>query len=303
VVKDFHKPEVYDYEIGIAAKELDRIVEDRLVQMLEVHKWTTANRKHQVPVQYTSMLDVFEKPEQAIPSTLLQDTIDGARIELARVSRRIDVAQDLMTNTELREAYASKARLTKRITDLESRQAHEGALQDEREQAKGDLEDACDKWHDWDIERQRRFIRLVTQEITIEKLGEGWIRLVVTWCPYLDMDISMVQSALIWKQAGSEWSEQDIDTLRTHYSTATRGQLLHLFPMRTWQGIKSKGKEKGLRRPTMATDTDLPENMSLLDRDIIERYELPTKDLWGKSLLDSRVWWVLGGTVNSEYQT
>ncbi|MFL5627923.1 MAG: hypothetical protein ACJ788_20270, partial [Ktedonobacteraceae bacterium] len=295
------------YAGGIDADEIDRLFVERLMLRLELQRASADHAQKlfgdrvQDSIHGCSMAGQMEafSQERTKPADSFVDAIEEAQKELARVTRRVDVAEDLMSNAELREAYASKARLTKRVQDLEDRQKREQATRVELVEARKDCENARCQWGEWDIERRRRFIRLFTESITLEKLAEGWLVLTIVWCPFLGVDVDAVDTALIWQRAGSKWSDEEVATLRTHYPTATRGELLRMLPTRTWTGIKSKGKELRLRRPERGTalDTDLPGDMAVVDRDIIERYELRTNEP------DKRVWWFGGGTISGGFQS
>ncbi|EFH89915.1 recombinase family protein [Ktedonobacter racemifer] len=281
---------------------LDAVVVDRLMLRLEVYKANDFSqndftRTMWQQVRDKSMIAAFEKEEETTPATnKLQKDIDDLKTEVARVSRRISVAQDLMSDDELREAYASKARLSKRLAKLEDRQKQQETLEADAKQAEKDIEDAYEQWHGWDIERRRRFIRLVTQSITFKKLAGGWFKLEITWCPFPGIDLCTTEYALIWMRSHPVWTEEDKALLREHFSTDSRSHILHLFYTRTWSSIKTMASELGLKRltPKKQADTDISKTMCLLDKDIIDMYELSMKEP------EQWVWWRQSEIVNGD---
>jgi hypothetical protein len=284
--------EIQTQPVGINTKKLDQIIIERLMARLESrHVERNACNWH--------MLDTLKKPkeEESQPvKTELEKTIEEAQKKLAQITRRIDVAQDLMSNAELREAYTSKYNLTKLIQELEDRKKRQEAILAEIEQAKEDCETAWCEWNKWKLERRRGFIRTVTQSITLEKIAEGWIKLTIIWCPFLDDIADKVDVALIRQEGGGQWTDEEKALLKEHYLTATQGELLRLFPTRSWLSIRSKGSElKVGRSKNILYDTDTPRDISLIDREIIDHYDLK---LDGKPY-----WWISEANVIGDCQS
>ena len=107
-----------------------------------------------------------------------------------------------------------RKRVIKRRAELARAIDQQEKLAMKREQAKKDIETAGEKWHKWEIEERRQFIRMVTDAITLEEIASGWLRLVIVWSPLMGFLESVVSSmravdvAFIWRQAGGHWEVQ-----------------------------------------------------------------------------------------------
>jgi hypothetical protein len=188
-----------------------------------------------------------------------------------------------MDDTELRETYAKKARLLKRRVELEHAQEQADCLAREQEQAKDDIQTAGDTWAGWSLEKKRQFIRLVTEQVTLEEIANGWLRLTVVWSPIMgfitpmESAIRAVDVAYIWRQAGTVWSEDEMDTLRMHGLSASRNELLHMLPSRSWKAILNKAERLGIDRPVTSSDTGIPVDTSLSDIHVLTEFNLDRK--------------------------
>jgi DNA invertase Pin-like site-specific DNA recombinase len=286
--------EMDTYTAGIDVPTLDKLFEERLMVRLDLqaeieqrNSQKFSGQAHEYIHGYSVVTAFKELGEESTPpKTGYEDAINETREALTWVTRQIDIGGRHMSDKELDEKYASKANLRRRLADLEARHDKANRARAELEQAKEDCRTARCQWGSWDSERKRRLIRLVTNSITLEQVSAGWLSLTVVWTPYLGTDIDVAETALIWQRAGNRWTDEEIDVLKAHYSTDTRGELLGLLPARSWVAIRTKGAAEGLARPWTSVDTDLPEDMSLTDRAMIEQHELCMNDP-GK-----RVWWL-----------
>jgi DNA invertase Pin-like site-specific DNA recombinase len=290
--------ELDTYTAGIDVPTLDRLFEERLMLRLDLQAASEQKASPKFPKQAQeyvhgySMVTAFKEPgeEDTPPKTGYEDAIDQIREDLAWVTKEIDIGGRYMEPSELDAKYASKANLRRRLADLEARHANANKAREELEQAKEDCKEARWQWGKWDMERKRRLIRLVTSSITLEQVAVGWLSLTIVWTPYLGMDIDSTDTALIWQHAGNRWTDEEIDVLKAYYSTSTRKELLGLLPARSWDAIRTKGAAVRLKRPWMSADTGQPEDMSLTDRAMIEKYELclddPGKRIWWLSLVN-----------------
>jgi DNA invertase Pin-like site-specific DNA recombinase len=290
-IKDYHEMDTGYYDAGISVPELDCIFSSRLMLWLQ----TDAAASGQL---YSRFTQLDETPEDG-PDIQLQDDIEETRKELTSVARRLDVAGDLMEDRELRAAYSRKSQLTKRLAEVEHKLAKQVTMREELRKARQDLLTAPEKWGTWPIDRKQRFVRLVTQSIILEQVPEsdGWLRMTICWCPLVGWSTGDV--AFIWRQTGGNWTEEETNLLRTWYLRATKSELLHIFPKRSWLAISSKWSSLGLstERNKRRSDTDLPDHMSVSDHNVLERYELRT-DAQGQ-----RVWWTCFGVEDGNYQT
>src|SRR6266699_1185004 len=285
-LKDYHAMDTGYYDAGISVPDLDAVFTEKLMEWLH----TDAQANGQMYARFT------ELDEHAAADTTLVDDLEETRTELAKVQKRIDDVEDLMTREEKRAAYSRRNGLAKRLSEVEHAAAKQATMREELRAARQDLRNRH-KWAKWDIERKRRFVRLVTSSVTLEEVAAGWFRLTVVWCPLVGWSKGDV--AFIWRRAGDNWTEEETELLRAYYLKVTRGELLRLFPDRSWTAITNRWASLDIAgvRGRMRVDADLPEYMSLSDRDVLERYELRT-DVPGQ-----RVWWSCIGIDKEDGQT
>jgi hypothetical protein len=159
-----------------------------------------------------------------------------------------------MDDSDLREHFASKARLIRRIAELEQLQEQKERLAREREQAKEDIKEAGEKWQSWDLQKKRQFISMVTESITMYDLSGGWLCFRIVWSPLMgfipdsDATNKAVDTCFIHRIAGENWTPPEVDLLSEHYGIATREELMRLFPTRPWDNIIRKARAVGLTR-------------------------------------------------------
>jgi len=276
-IKQRHELSVNHFKTGIGVKELDAIIEARLLSLLRMSE----KRCHCVPCEQAPHLVLAGMEETVQPGNSIEVDLSLTKQDLARVERALRTSADVMDDTELRETYAKKSRLIKRQAELERAQEHRDRLEAERKQAASDVETAASRWGKWPIERRRQFIRVVTESITLEELADGWLRLSIVWSPVMGLVEPMesgtraVCVAYIWRSNGTLWSEEDKGTLREHYQTASRGELQRMFLSRSYNAIAIKAASLGLSRPTTEHyDIDLPRETSLSDMAVVSEYSL-----------------------------
>jgi len=250
------------YEAAISAVELDHIAEDMLLHVLSI--------SDVLPIALKDLQETVHEVDSDKPVEE-DNTLDVARNELANITRRINVAGDVMEDSELRQAYEKQHRLRKRITDLEVSKQRQEAMAAELKQAREDIKYATQMWKSWDIDRKRRLIRLVTDAITLEEIADGWLRLTLVWSPVLPIDH---EQCYIWQASGTTWQEHELEVLRNLYSTATRQELLRLLPARTWHAINNRANELGLKRSVLDQGTSKRIDISENDRKVMAQYGL-----------------------------
>ncbi len=276
VIKQRHGLSVNGYETSIGTKELDGILGSRLLHWLRMSERACES----IDCDHAPHLAMGNIEQTAQPTGTIQDDLTLTKQELARIVRALDTSQDVMDKDTLREHFAKKAQLLKRRAELEQAQEQGERLAREREQARGDIEQAGDKWAVWSLEKRRQFIRLVTESITLEEIADGWLRLTIVWSPImgfvtpLTSSTRAVEVAYVWRQSGSYWSESEIALLREHYPTSTRGELLHLFPSRSWLAIMRKAIKLGVPRLVGRDKTDIPADTSMSDMYVFTEFAL-----------------------------
>ncbi len=208
---------VTGYVASIATNELDSIVFERVLYWCqETERECEYIECEQAPHLAMGTVEQMTQPV----STVEDDVLEQARQELAKVERALRTSQHVMDDTTLTQHFAKKASLLKRIDKLE--QAEKDAERQARklEQAKDDIDHACDKGGKWTVDERRQFIRLVTETITLEEIAPGWLHLVITWSPLMGFvspvtsTTRAVDTLYLWRKAGREWSADEIARLR-----------------------------------------------------------------------------------------
>lgn len=269
-------PTVSGFETSVTTSELDAILEARLLH------WLHVSRGYNGQTPYRAMGEIKQTAVQV--TSTVQNDLALTNQELARVERALRTSADVMDDNELRETYASQARLIKRRGELEQVQAHGERLARQREQAKGDIESAANQWTGWSLERRRSFIRMVTDSITLEEIASGWLRLVIVWSPImgfvypLTSPMRAIDTAYIWRRSGSQWTDEDMEVLRTGYPTLSRSELLRRLPSRSWQAIRGKAIRAGIGRQYGSHEHDgISWDTSLTDEQVLSEFMLARK--------------------------
>jgi hypothetical protein len=272
---------------------LDKIIEDRVLHWMRSSERASKQQDLTGPVPHLVVEDLHrQEPSQQVPP---KSDLDYSREELARVTRALETSQDVMDDSDLREHFASKARLIRRIAELEQLQEQKEQMARKREQGKKDIEEANEKWAKWDLEKRRQFIGMVTESITMHDLGGGWLCFVIVWSPLMGFILPLesssraVDTCFIHRIAGENWTPPEVDLLSEHYGIATREELMRLFPTRPWDNIIRKARAVGLTRNADHRALSFDPRMSLRAIEVCRVYDLDTtKELqWRHEIRES----------------
>lgn len=275
---------------SIRVPDLDRLFTERMLEQLtptgelyhQLEGFATHNpdgEESPTPVATLNPASTYGKLQEMLqtPATSLvgvDEAIVQARKEHARLTRDYEVNFDLMSDKELRDNRMVRAQLAKDLAALEKKKDEARATAQDLSDINALMQDAYAVWPKWDLERQRRFVRLVTHAIVLEELPGDWLILTVKWKPF--PSASFTDVALIYRQnAGKMWTEQEERLLRRNYRNASRSELLEKLPYRTWQAITSHANTLKLERLNRWNDAkDVPVWLSLTDEHMIETYGL-----------------------------
>ena len=82
-------------------------------------------------------------------------------------------------------------------------------------------------------------------------------------------------TAYIWRDSGTVWTDEEMDTLRSLYPTSSRSELSRMLPSRSWNAIKGKAITSGISRKYGKHDTTgLAEDTSLTDEQVLSEFML-----------------------------
>lgn len=217
----------------------------------------------------------------------IPESIAQAKREIARLKRDYEVNFDLMTDKELRDNRQARLQLARDIEEMEQKQNEAAATAQDKKDVELLLQDVYGVWPTLSLEKQRRFIRLVTHSIELDVMADGWLLLFINWSPYMGYDAT--DMAFIWQQkgAGKTWTEAENCVLREQYATADRADILHALPTRSWTSICAHAYTLGLHRHTQLSSTRLHPFVSIEDKRIMDGYLL----FYDGDVAGQQVWW------------
>jgi Resolvase, N terminal domain/Recombinase len=303
VIKDHSQMNTSFYVASIDVRELDSIIESHLLDRLKREQETAAKFRAMPKIDgYTTTIispmdDAIEQVEgeQPVkPETRLQRTINEAEIALKRITRRLATSEDVMTDVEVRQNYADKAKLTRQLDELTRKQKQEELTAQSIEQGKEDILTANEMWYKWPIDRKRRLVQILTTGISLECIADGWLRLTITWSPviFASMTITIESVAYLWRDSVRHWTTAEENTLRAMYTSATRDELLHALSHRSWQSIKDKASSLKLPRHRYESHS-LPDYMSISDMGVAVEFGLDVST-------GARLWWFMEESSQSD---
>jgi DNA invertase Pin-like site-specific DNA recombinase len=139
-------------------------------------------------------------------------------------------------------------------------------------------------------EISRNFIELACERIELDEYSSHFVTLTIRWrTPFTQTDVCYIHRG---DGGRVEWTEADEYELAMLYPLVDRRVILERFPTRSWLGIMSWAKERGMERYTRANTSGIV-NRVLSLRD----YELLQANGWdleqtipGTDIKDGRYW-------------
>lgn len=267
---------VTGYIARIDARDLDSLVVERVLYWCRLHeqRCQCEDCEH---APHIAMGTIEQTKQPGVPTGIHAD-LALSNQELARVERALRTSQHVMDDATLTEHFASKARLIKRIAELEQLIDNEQRMAEKQAKAQKDIDSACDMWDKWTLDEKREFIRLVTESITLEEIASGWLRVVIVWSPLMGFvspitsSTRAVDTGYKWRKGGDAWNEETLAMLRVHYPTASRQELIHMFPTRSWNAIANRAAIAKVQRAVDREVLDMPHDMSLSDFHVIKEF-------------------------------
>ena len=258
------------YETSIRVSELDSLIETELMGMLRASEFAVSHPELRTNFDlthdwHTEMADFDSATRGA--TTVPDDTLTTIEAEIALIQQDLKFASGMMDANTRTGLYERLARLSQRRDKVQRAQEDRARLHRRLEQASRDVKTARDRWGSWDLARRRSFIHLITESITLEEIASGWLRITVQWSDVLG---GLLYNFYLWRGSGTLWTDNEIETLRTHYPTATRVELLNLLPTRSWKAISRKAALEGVRRIAKSDPLPVPDTMSLSDVQVLE---------------------------------
>jgi hypothetical protein len=159
------------------------------------------------------------------------------------------------------------------------------------------LDDIPAAWKKMGILKQQRFIKLVTDTITLTKPAPNWLVLDITWLFYDEWHNATRSLFYIWQRRGNgeTWTGEEKDMLRVMYPGTDRASILEALPRRNWLAITNQAYEFGIERTYQYNNCSLPKFLSLDDAEFMERegleLEAPGQRVWYKEAIEDKDSW------------
>jgi hypothetical protein len=181
----------------------------------------------------------------------LDETCRDIEKTITKKQREYEVARDVMSPEDIREHFASLARLRVRLSDLREKQEQTAQIDADIATVRDRLTRAKAEWGTMSLEQRRAFVRLITEQITLDTLSGRWMKLEITWSPVL-MGEAYVERALFLRSSGASpnWTKLEDDVLAEVYPHKMRSDVLTALPRRSWAAIKSRASVLRLCRVT-----------------------------------------------------
>jgi len=286
-------------EIAIKVPVVDALVEQRLMEHLADEQGYDNGSvlSQELANAGVSMLDTFRAvdTQEQTPLTTPDSRIEEIERNIARLDREYKLTFDIMSDTDIRENRASKARLIKRLDDVKKSQEHTAQEQQDSQEAvdlvaSGTLQE---KWHTWKMEKKQKFIRLATQDIILERVADNWLTLTIKWRSWIQKEaphrnILLVDTAYIFHSSTTwqaAWTPDEDDIIRALYPDASRSEILQCLPRRSWWSIRIHASNLKVLRQTRTNGSELPFDVSVDDVTFLQKHNLVLDNS------DKRVWW------------
>jgi len=163
------------------------------------------------------------------------------------------------------------------ILDARANIAALKAKRDEAAAEEQDLRDLCTEL--WNFRNHgkrtnlnlRRFIKIITDQVSIDEYSGHFITLTVVWCtPFAQKDV-----CYFYREDGGRtgWSEEDERDLARLYPTADRVDILKRFPKKTWRCIIRHATKRHMQRNTSQNSSGITDNLlALVDWEVLQQY-------------------------------
>src|SRR6266487_5482574 len=112
-----------------------------------------------------------------------------------------------------------------------------------------ELEELETLWPDYTFEKRRTLINFVTKEVVIDAMSTHWLRVQVLWLheEWGREEMFYFRRKGRWKV----WTKEETELVRAHYASMSGTHLMALLPDRSWQSIRTRGKDTlGITRKT-----------------------------------------------------
>ena len=231
----------------------------------------------------TRLIDVAKMQE--IATAGIDSMLAQYQEEAASLDNTLHYGAAKLPPKKIEEYSERLARLHVAISELTLKKSR--AQQAARELAAftNKLGDVPAVWKELGIEKQRRFVALITEKITLTKPSPNWLQLTIQWLwPDMPLDI-----LYIWQRGSRSeaWTDEENSILRTLYSHADRGTILQALPSHSWSAILQRAVDLGVSRAYQRNDNTLHRFLSVEDATFMAQAGI----MFDKEDPSVRYWW------------
>jgi len=255
-----HHPEV---DTAIPCKELDAIVVKRLME----HVRTISQKRQSIETYQQQVQNVRKKRQSRIKQ--LEKSVKDIEEEQKRLTERLGQKDDNTSEEQEQDedtpAENKKKKPSPRAAELILERID--LLEDERKtllqtidelevevtKDYGSLDEELEEletfWPKYTFEKRRTLINFVIKEIVIDSMSTHWLRVEILW-----LHEEWGREVMFYfrrKGKWKVWTTEETDLVRANYASMSGVQLMALLPDRSWQSIRTRGKDTlGITRQT-----------------------------------------------------
>jgi len=253
-----HHPDV---DTAIPTEELDGIIVKQLME--HVH---TISQKHQSIATYQQQVQTIRKKRQSRIKQL-EKSVKDIEEEQKRLTERLgqknkeDTGEDQEERGENQQKKKPSPRafelILERIDKLEDERQTLlqtiDKLEEEAAKDYGSLDEELEEletfWPGYTFEKRRTLLNFIIREVVIDSVSSHWLRVEVLW-----LHEEWGREVMFYfrrKGKWKTWSKEEDAMIRANYASMSGPQLMALLPDRSWQSIRTRGKDTlGITRTT-----------------------------------------------------
>jgi DNA invertase Pin-like site-specific DNA recombinase len=148
-------------------------------------------------------------------------------------------------------------------------------------------------------EESRQFIGLACESVSLDEYSSHFITLTIRWrAPFTQTDVCYIHRGDGGRQ---EWTEADEFELAMLYPLVDRRVILERFPTRSWLGIMSWAKERGMERYTRVNTSGIVNRvLSLRDHELLQANGWSLENPYPGTGIKKRDYWLYDVTTDSD---
>ncbi len=279
-IRDNHDLTPNNHRGSISLRILDAAVGRRLEEKLhalvlnaEAEKALGGDPKYGATVVLNHVASLKQKVQAGLGQ--INKTIAAIEKEISFKQKEYNVAKDVMSDTDIQEHFASLARLRERLSDLREKQTQESRVYRDIEIVQKRLNTAREQWAEMDLEQRRAFIRLITNNITLDLLSGRFMRLTIEWIPVLTGEY-FTEYALFFRGMGAnaKWKPQEDTILRDMFPQSPKDDILAALPRRSWAAIKLRAPVLSLKRKREKGTPSIVDLLSMEDLAVVQAHNI-----------------------------